>query len=188
MKRDIFDILESNPVIAAVREVQQVEKAVESNVGVVFILSGDLLNIKNIVETVKRRGKKVFVHIDLIEGLGKDRPAIDFIEKYAKPDGYITTKASLAKYAKQQGLFTILRLFIIDSHSLITGIKNINDNEVDAIEVMPGVASKIIERLKQQVNVPVIAGGLIETKDDIIDSLSTGILAVSTSREELWNM
>jgi glycerol uptake operon antiterminator len=53
---------------------------------------------------------------------------------------------------------------------------------------MPGIASKIIGRLKDRINVPVIAGGLISTKDDIIDSLSEGAVAVSTSCKDLWNM
>lgn len=188
MDNDIIELLELNPVIAAVRDESGVERAVQSKVEVVFILSGNLLNIQSMVEMIKHGQKKVLIHIDLIEGLGKERAAIDFLQKYVQPDGYITTKVSLAKYAKQQGLFTILRLFIIDSHSLVTGIKSINETRLDAIEVMPGIASKLIKRLKEQVDIPVIAGGLIETKEDIIESLSTGVLAVSTSREGLWDI
>jgi glycerol uptake operon antiterminator len=188
MNNTILELLELNPVIAAIRDEGGVEKAIKSKVEVVFILSGNLLNIREIVEILKRYKKKVLIHIDLIDGLGKDRAAIDFLKKYIQPDGCITTKVALAKYAKQQGLFTILRLFIIDSHSLVTGIKSINETKLDAIEVMPGIASKLIHRLKEQVHIPVIAGGLIETKEDIIESLAAGVLAVSTSREELWDM
>lgn len=185
---EILELLELNPVIAAIRDESQINVASDSRAEVVFILSGNLLNIKGMVEALRSRNKKVCIHIDLIEGLGRDYAAIDFLKEYVKPDGCITTKVTLAKYAKQLGLFTIQRLFVIDSHSLVTGIKNVNETCPDAIEVMPGIASKLIERLRERVNVPVIAGGLISTKDDIIESLSAGVLAVSTSCKELWNM
>lgn len=188
MEHDILQVLECNPIIAAVRDERGVEKAIKSNAEVIFILSANLINIRSVVDKIKCSGKKALIHIDLIEGLGKDKAAIDFLQNYVNPDGYITTKVSLAKYAKQQGLFTIQRLFIIDSHSLNTGINNINETKADAIEVMPGIASKLIERLTEKIKVPVIAGGLVETKEDIIEALSTGVLAVSTSNTDLWDI
>lgn len=188
MGQDVLQLLECNPIIAAVRDEKGIEKAINSNAEVIFILSGNLTNIQTVVSKIKCSGKKALIHIDLIEGLGKDRATIDFLQSYVNADGYITTKVSLAKYAKQQGLFTIQRLFIIDSHSLNTGISNVNETKPDAIEVMPGIASKLIERLKEKIKVPVIAGGLIETKEDVIEALSTGVLAVSTSNESLWDI
>lgn len=185
---EILSALEQNPIIGALRDTDQIDELIKSSVGVVFILSGNLLNIKDISDNIRLSGKKVCIHVDLIEGLGKDHAAIDYMQKEIKPDGIITTKVSLAKYAKQIGLFTIQRLFIIDSQSLVTGIKNVNETMPDAVEVLPGIASKLIRRLRGKINVPVIAGGLVSTKEDIIDSLSEGAVAVSTSSRELWNM
>jgi glycerol-3-phosphate responsive antiterminator len=64
-----WKILECNPVIAAVRDDQSVEKAINSKADVVFILSGNLINIHKVVDRIKGFDKKVFIHIDLIEGL-----------------------------------------------------------------------------------------------------------------------
>ena len=36
------------------------------------------------------------------------------------------------------------------------------------------------------VSVPVIAGGLISDKEDIIAALDAGAAAISTTKEELW--
>lgn len=185
---EILKLLELNPVIGAIRSENDIEEVIKSRVGVIFILYGSLLNIKDITNRIKESGKKVCVHADLIDGLGKDNAAMDFLKEYIKPDGIITTKVTLARRAKQLGMFTILRLFIIDSHSLVTGVKNVQDTAPDAVEVMPGIASKLVERLSKKIDVPVIAGGLISTKDDIIDALSAGVLAVSTSCRELWDM
>jgi glycerol uptake operon antiterminator len=85
-------------------------------------------------------------------------------------------------------LYTILRVFILDSQSLQTGIQNIHTVTPHAVEVLPGVASKIINIIKKDIHIPIIAGGLINTKKDVMDAMSAGALAVSTSNEEVWKL
>lgn len=34
---------------------------------------------------------------------------------------------------------------------------------------------------------PIVAGGLIETKEEIAEACNSGAIAVSTGRESLWN-
>jgi glycerol uptake operon antiterminator len=53
---------------------------------------------------------------------------------------------------------------------------------------MPGIASKIINIIQNKVKAPIIAGGLINNKKDVIEALSSGAVAISTSSSELWNM
>lgn len=182
------ELLIENPVIAAIRSDKDLEKAIKSNVEIVFVLYGNIINIKQICEKLKNASKKVFVHVDLIEGLKGDSSGLAFIKQCEKPDGIITTKPTSIKQAKQLGLLTIQRIFIVDSHSLKTGIKNIQAVIPDAVEVMPGVASKIIRSLEKEIHIPIIAGGLIENKKDIMESISAGAMAISTTKEELWNV
>ena len=56
----------------------------------------------------------------------------------------------------------------------------------DMMEIMPGVVPKIIEKFKASVNIPIIAGGLIETKKEILDALKAGASSISTSNNKLW--
>lgn len=181
-------LLIENPVIAAIRSDKDLEKVIKSNVQIVFVLYGNIMNIKQICERLKNASKKVFVHVDLIEGLKGDSSGLAFIKQCEKPDGIITTKPTTIKQAKQLGLLTIQRIFIVDSYSLKTGIKNIQAVLPDAVEVMPGVASKIIRSLEKEIHTPIIAGGLIENKKDIMESISAGAMAISTTKEELWNV
>lgn len=185
---NLKDILLENPIIAALRNYEDLETALTSKAAVVFVLFGDILNIKDICSKLKEKNKIVFIHLDLIEGLRGEAAGIRYIKEYVRPNGIISTKPSNIKGAKQLGLYTIQRLFAIDSLSLATGIKSIHATNPNAVEVMPGVASKIIKNLQKQVNVYIIAGGLIESKKDVIDSLSSGALAISTSSRELWNL
>lgn len=182
------ELLMDNPVVAAIRNNEELETVIKSNVKVVFVLYGSILNIKEICDSLEKLGKEIFVHIDMIEGLKGDQKSIEFIKKHVNPMGIITTKPTNIKYAKSLGLKTIQRIFVIDSLSLKTGVKNIEAVQPTAVEVMPGVSKKIIKFLKEQVKVPVIAGGLISEKCEVIDSISCGAIAVSTTAENLWSL
>lgn len=52
------------------------------------------------------------------------------------------------------------------------------------IEIMPGTLDKVIKKLKNEINIPIIAGGLIETQEEIKASLESGASAVSTGKKE----
>ena len=181
-------ILIENPVIAAIRNNEDLEKVISSNVLIVFVLYGSIINLKEICDKLKKAGKVVFVHVDLIEGLKGDHTGMLFIKKCGEPDGIITTRATNVKNGKKLGFCVIQRIFAVDSLSLESGIKNILSVLPDAVEVMPGVASKIIKSMGAAVHVPIIAGGLIQTKKDIMDSISAGAMAISTTKQELWNV
>lgn len=184
----LSEILIENPIIAAIRNEKDLPEVAMSSSQLVFILHGSIMNIKPICDSLKASGKLVFIHIDMIEGLRNDMAGLEFIKKHADPYGIITTKPTNVKQAKQLGLSTIQRIFIIDSLSLETGIKNIKDVLPDAVEVMPGIASKIFGVIEKEVPVPIIAGGLINDKKDVFEALGSGAVAISTSKRELWDL
>lgn len=105
-----------------------------------------------------------------------------------RPDGIISTKSSHIKLAKEKGMFTIQRFFLIDNKSYDMTIKSVKSTKPDMIEVMPGVMPQIISRITKEISTPVIAGGLISTKQDIMDILKAGALGTSTGKKELWNL
>ncbi len=84
----------------------------------------------------------------MIDGLKGDSAGIEYLKECVELDGIISTKTSNIKHATQVGLYAIQRIFIIDSLSLKTGIKNILEHRPTAVEVMPGIASKIINKLE----------------------------------------
>ncbi len=45
---------------------------------------------------------------------------------------------------------------------------------------------KIINELGEKTNIPIIAGGLIRDKEDVINCLNAGAIGISTSKEEVW--
>ena len=188
MGHEFYTAIEDNPIIAAIADVTQVDEAIKSPCKIVFLLTGDILNIEDIVKQLRDKGKLVYVHLDLIGGFSKDTTALKYIIKNIKPDGIITTKSNLVKAAKELKIFTIQRLFIIDSLSLISGINSIKSIRPDAVEILPGIMPKIIEEVRLETRIPVIAGGLIRDKSDVIGSLNTGAIGISTTNKEVWYM
>jgi glycerol uptake operon antiterminator len=184
----ISDTLIENPVIAAIRSEDDLKQVIQSRVKIVFVLYGSLLTLTDICKRLRDAFKTVFVHVDMIEGLKGDLAGINFIYRFAAPDGIVSTHVNIIKYAKQFHMKTILRVFLLDSLSLKTGIKNILETDPDAVEVMPGIACRIIHEMESKVSVPVIAGGLIINKEQVLESLSNGAIAISTNRAELWGL
>ena len=178
--------MEKNPVIAAVKKTEKIDEAAKSDCTVVFILCGDIFNLKEMVDKAKAKGKLVFIHVDLIDGFAKDATALKYIAEKISPDGIISTKNGQLKAAKQLGLLTVQRLFIIDSMSIETTVRASASIEPDAVEIMPGIMPRITKRLSGELSVPVIVGGLISEKEDIENAIKNGAKGVSTSDNNLW--
>lgn len=189
IKSDIFiDLLKENPVIAAVKDEEGLIKSLESDCAAVFILYGDLLSIGSIVSRIKSAAKLAIVHLDLIDGLAPKDAAVDFIAKSAAADGIISTKPSVVHRAKSCGLLAIQRFFVLDSIALSSISRQPSLGYADAVEVLPGLMPKIIRRLVKTIDKPVIAGGLISDKEDIVAALEAGAVAISSTNHSTWFM
>ena len=79
---DFSDMLEDSPIIAAIKDETGLEKCIESELSVIFVLYGNVCNISRIIEKLKNAGKTVIVHLDLIEGLSTKAVAVDYINQY----------------------------------------------------------------------------------------------------------
>ena len=192
MNQEFYDAVEANPVIAAVKSDAGLQAAVEmEEIQVIFVLYGDVCTIPEILERIKAAGKKAMVHIDLIAGLSAKEISVEFIARQTRADGIITTKPALVRRAKELGIFAVLRFFVIDSLAL----KNIENLEMqcgtsrpDFIEVLPGVMPKVLGRIAKVSRIPMIAGGPITEKEDVIAALSAGAIAVSSTNQDVWNL
>ena len=192
MNQEFYDAVEANPVIAAVKSDAGLQAAVEmEEIQVIFVLYGDVCTIPEILERIKAAGKKAMVHIDLIAGLSAKEISVEFIARQTRADGIITTKPALVRRAKELGIFAVLRFFVIDS----LAFKNIENLEMqcgtsrpDFIEVLPGVMPKVLGRIAKVSRIPMIAGGLITEKEDVIAALSAGAIAVSSTNQDVWNL
>ena len=76
---------------------------------------------------------------------------------------------------------------MIDSLSK-ENMKNHLVKECDAIEILPGLLFKIIKEISSTLDKPLISGGLISEKSDVVETLKSGATGISTTKKEIWYM
>ena len=184
--KELISLLERNPIISAVKNDEELHDALESDCGAVILLFGSALDVGELVHSVKERGKVCIVHIDLVEGLSQSTVAVDFLLRGTETDGMISTRPQLVKHAKQKGMLTIQRFFIIDSKALDNVKRQLPSCDADIVEILPGVMPKIIAELCKCCKKPLIASGLIRDKEDIVNAISAGAVAVSSTNGDVW--
>lgn len=187
MKDFILTELKKYPIIAAVKNEEELKASLKTKCQIVFILYGDICNIEKIAEAISSADKIAIVHMDLIGGLSSSDIAVQYLVENTKVDGIISTKSSLLKKAHEEGLITVQRVFMIDSMSLNNLQYHIKHGYADFIEILPGVLPKAIRAIANSSDIPIIAGGLVSDSDDVKIILEAGAIAVSTSNNTLWS-
>ena len=90
--------------------------------------------------------------------------------------------------AKERGLLTVQRFFLLDSQSVTMAAETAASVRPDMVEVMPGICPRVIRRLSSAEGrrLPVIAGGMIREKEDVMALLKAGVTSVSSTNPEIW--
>ena len=183
-----FDNVSINPIIASINDLDKLDIALQSPCEIIFLLTGNIFNLKEISNKVTSYNKSLYIYIDLIDGFSKDTWGLEYIIKNIQLDGVITSKQNLVKLSKDMGVFTIYRMFIPDSKALKQGINFVKTNHPHAVEILPGPMPKVLKMILNEINIPLIASGLIMDMIDLNSILEAGALAISTSNDNIWHL
>ncbi|WP_255822163.1 glycerol-3-phosphate responsive antiterminator [Halobacillus shinanisalinarum] len=173
-------------ILPAIKHMKEFESLLESTSEYIILLDTRLGLLKKIVNAGQKAGKKVLIHVDLVQGLKADDYGMEFLGREVKPDGVISTRSTVIQRAKKYELITVQRLFLIDSQAIEHNVQIIKKAQPDYVEVLPGILPGMIQEVKDRLGVPVIAGGLIRTMEEVDEAIQSGASAVTTSRTELW--
>lgn len=186
MNESLLRALCPGPVIPAVRSMEDLRQAFMRRAPGIILLFGDIVSLPGLLSEAARHHKKLIVHLDLLEGIGKDKAGIRYLARLGV-SAVITTKSQLVKAAREESLIVIQRLFMMDSDTLKNGIKIIRNVKPDAIEILPAsVPPFVFQELAQETKLPIFAGGLVSSSEDVRHALANGAAAVSTSKISLW--
>jgi len=186
-KIEIFKKIENNPIMLGITNTDEFFKVKMNPSKVVCILFGNISNILELIQILKSMKKIVFVNIDMISGLSSKNSVIDFLLSNTNVEGIISTKPHLLKYAKQKGLFTIHRFFILDSSSWRNIESQIKISNADIINITPGW-TKVIKWTVSKYKQPVLASGLVCDKTTVIESLKAGAIAICSTNHDVWDL
>lgn len=183
---DFFLNLNRNPIIASIKNLDNLNTALNSPCMNIFLLNGNIFNLKEISQRVKSKDKGLFIDIDSIDGFSKDTWGLEYIIKNIELDGIITKKNNLIKLSSDMGVFTIETMYIHDSDCLSEGLQSIKSLRPHAINISPGIMPRIITRINKETKIPVIASGLINEKSDVQSALDAGAIGISTTNINTW--
>ncbi len=184
---DVVNVIKEPQIIAATRSDEEFRLALRADPAMLFDLDPDILTTAAKIKLARAEGKRLYLHLDLAHGIGRDASGIRYLARLGV-DGIITTKTSLVKLAREQGLATVQRFFILDSRSVESTIEALKSAHPDMIEIMPGVVPKTVRKLRELTDIPIIVGGLVETPEEVREAFAAGAAAVSTGRRELWGL
>lgn len=179
-------IFNGQTVLPAVKTMRDFEKAAESEHEFIVILDMHLSKLASIKKLAREANKQLILHADLIQGLKSDRAAAEFLCQVIKPAGLISTRSDMLRIAKKNNVLAIQRLFLLDTMAIQTSLQLAETVKPDVIELLPGILPQWISRVHDETGIHVIAGGLIETNEDIQHALGAGAEAVTASDQLLW--
>ena len=154
-----------------------------------FLLYGDILTIRDTAERVREAGKRVFVHLDLIDGLAAREISADFVARSTSADGGDLHQGGpdppgAGNWAwwpsSGSSCWTPWRWKNVGA-ALLTRVRRSGGGAArpDAQDYPPPV------RHHRQA---IIAGGLITDKEDVTGALGAGAVAVSSTNPAVWRM
>jgi len=176
----------NHPIIAAVKNESDFYAALASSIETIFMLSSNILTVEDYARRAHNGGKLLYVHMDFVDGLSKDASGVRYLST-KNIDGIISTRSNIISAAADCGIPTVQRFFMIDSRSVDTALDTLKNSKANMIEIMPAIAYKAISKMKSNIRIPIIAGGLIERKSEVDEALASGASMISTGKRELWN-
>ena len=93
--KPVIEALERTPVIAATDRVGW-QSAVLSDAEVLFHLGADIITVSDDIKVAKQNGKFVFIHIDLADGIGKDKTGEPYLQRFRQGLGQFVLRVQLA--------------------------------------------------------------------------------------------
>ena len=187
MKKKLMTILENHPVIPAIKDEAGLEAVLKAECEVVFVLYGDVMNIVEISRRIKTSGKMVFINVDLLDGFAGKEIVLQYIRKNTEAAGILSSKASMIRAARDMGFYTIHRLFIIDSFSFSSLARQIEISRPDFLEILPGWP-RLVTWVMETTDIPIVSGGLICCKEDVVAALKAGATAICSTNPEVWSL
>ncbi len=182
----LCNLINKNTIIPAIRDLNDLDDAFKTQSPIIFLLTGSILILEDVMPLVKQFDKKLFINIDLLEGIASDKKGIEYLARKKLCDGIISTKNNAIKTAMKENLIAVQRVFLLDSGSL-KSVKNFLEkaSQPDAFEILPAIAAPyFVENIGMKVCL--IAGGLVTKKAEVLELYKKGIHAISTSAKDLW--
>lgn len=172
-------------IILTISTVKDFEKFLSMEIKYCVLIDFHIALLPSLIAKAHASQKKVFLHLDLMQGLSNDEAACEYACQYLQADGVISTKVKVVQKAMEKKRIGVLRLFLIDSRSLSKGIRLCQECKPDYVEVLPAIAPSILPKIQDQTGQKIMSGGLLTSLEEINACFTYGAQAVTISNRKL---
>ena len=173
-------------IIPAISNHKKLRAFFDSDLSTGILMNFHLAQLRNLVDEMKKHGKKVLIHAELIKGLSGDEGAAVYLIQSLHVDGIISSKPRVIDVCKKRGVLGVFRFFVKDTISFEQSIAIAKRLKPTHVEILPGCCVKLIEPLKKNLHCEVWMGGLIHSMKEADACFEAGARAITTSHEKLW--
>jgi glycerol uptake operon antiterminator len=177
----MIDIIKAQICIPVVPSMKRLEKFIESDLTICVLQDIHISLLEHMIKTLHANNKLALVHIDMVHGISSDEHGAEFLCQRLRADGIISSKTRIIETTKKNKKIAIQRMFLIDSKSIERGIETLQKSQPDIVEVMPAIAYNIIPYIISKIDIPLIGGGLLKTKEDVIQGQKAGCVGFTVS-------
>jgi len=175
------------PCGAAVKTGDELDAAVRSRAGAVFLLRGNGLELAPVIRRVHDAGKLAVVHVDLVDGVASDIAGVRWLAR-SGADAVISSQGQAVRAVRAEGLVAIQRLLCTSGAAIDLALTAVSRSQPHIVELLPGVIlPAVADLVLPRLGVPLLAGGFVRSGDDVRRLIAAGALAVTTSERALWN-
>ena len=176
---------DSHGIIPAVNDFAQLRRFLESEYDLCVLMHSHIADLDEVFQCLKTVGKRGMVHIDLIRGLAADEFGAEYLCGRYAPAGVISTRTPVITACRRLGVTAVQRCFLIDGSALEKSVAAIEKAKPDYVELLPALCTPLFPMLRARLGLPLIAGGLIQSKRMAQQILKSGVDAVTISMKTL---
>lgn len=177
----MIDIIKHQVCIPVVPSMKRLERFLESELTVCLLQDVHISLLEHMIKTLHDHNKLALVHIDMVHGVSSDEHGTEFVCQRLRADGIISSKTRIIEATKRSKKIAIQRMFLIDSKSIERGIETLQKSQPDIVEIMPAIAFRIIPYIISKIDIPLIGGGLLKSKEDVEEGLRVGCVGFTVS-------
>lgn len=155
---------------------------------VIHLAGGSLTKLSGWVQEVRRTDKQLWLHIDMVSGLGRDDESISYSQQSWRPDAYVTGNLGLAQSIRAKGLPLVLRVFVHDTQSALKSAEAIRKLQPAIVQVMPAIATPTVQArfVNMSPRSEIMGAGLVSSVEERDRLLASGI-RLDISNPLLWD-
>lgn len=173
-------------ILPAAKHMKQLEGILDSSYEYAVFLDTHVAQLRSLYQLARSRNKQMLLHADLVQGLKHDEYAAEYLCQEIQPFGIISTRSGVIATAKKKGILAVQRVFLLDTIALEKSYALVDKTRPDYIEVLPGIVPPMIKEVSERTGIPILAGGLIRTPEDVEAAFGAGAAAVTTSNKQLF--